>query len=163
MTMVKAFPSCDTASGIPENSAIIKIYEDGFTHGYDILLVAGWNGTYTRIAASVLQKHDQLLSTVSEDAIKVTSDTSSGIESFSDQEFITTVPTTTTSTTTMKVTTSTTSTSTSTTTTTTVPNEEIISIPREFLMYSVIIIGVIIGLLLVFVVVTKNTSSNKNE
>jgi len=163
MAMGNAFPSCGSATGIPENSAIIKIYEDEFVHGYDVLLVAGWNGTYTRIAASVLQKHNQLLSTISEDAIKVTSDTSSGIESFSDEEFVTTMPTTsttsTTSTTTIEITTSTTAESTSSTTT--VSSEEIIGIPKSFLTYSVIIIGVIIGLSLIFMIISRKKPSEK--
>jgi len=163
MLMTKAFPSCDSASGIPENSAIIKIYNDGFIHGYDVLLVAGWNGTYTRIAASVLQKHDQLLSGVSEKAVKVTSAASSGITSFSDEEFITTVPTTSTTTsTTVHYTTSTSTTSTSSTTT--LPSSMEISIPKSFQVYSLIVIGVILGLSLIFIIISrKKPSETKQE
>jgi hypothetical protein len=156
MIMGLTFPSCDSVSGIPENSAIIKIYEDGFVHGYNVLLVAGWNGTYTRIAASVLQKHDQLLSGVSEKAVKVTSATSSGIKTLSAQELATTMPTTsstTTSSTTVNYETSTTSTSTSsTTTTTTVPSISKISIPKSFYLYSLIFICVIIGISLIVII-----------
>ena len=161
MIMVKGFPSCDSASGIPENSAIIKIYEDGFLHGYDVLLVAGWNGTYTRIAASVLQKHDQLLSGISEKAIKVTSATSSGITSFSDEEFVTTIPTTsTTSSTTVSTTTSTsTIPMSSTTTTTTIPSNTVMNIPKSFYFYSLIIITVISGLLLIFWIISRSKPS----
>jgi hypothetical protein len=156
MIMGLTFPSCDSASGIPENSAIIKIYEDGFVHGYNVLLVAGWNGTYTRIAASVLQKHDQLLSGMSEKAVKVTSATSSGITPLSEQELLTTSPTTTiitttttsTSSTTMLVTTYTTS---SSTTTTPIFSSNLkINIPKSFYLYSIIIIGIILVFSLIF-------------
>ncbi len=159
--MVKAFPSCDLASGIPENSAIIKIYEDGFMHGYNVLLVAGWNGTYTRIAASVLQKHDQLLSGVSEDAVKVTSATSSGIEAFSDEEFVTTVLTTSTTTTTSTTVPHMTSISSTSTSTTTIPSDTTTGIPESFLIYSLIVIVVIVGLSLIFVIISRKKTTEK--
>lgn len=163
MLMVKAFPSCDLASGIPENSAIIKIYEDGFMQGYDVLLVAGWNGTYTRIAASVLQKHNQLLSGVSEKAVKITSATSSGITPFSDEEFITTVPTTSTTTPAAANISETTTIITSTSTTTTVPSEEEIGIPRSFYIYSLIVIVVIVGLSLIFIIISRRKSPETKQ
>lgn len=214
MIMEKDFPSCDEDLGIPEEAAIIKIYEDGFVEGYNVLLVAGWNETYTRIAASVLQKHDLLLSDISEDTIIVTSATSSGIEPFSDEEPVTT---TTTATTTIPeicncpdycelgdawqgecqwssaigkyvcvyhlidcpdddcvvssgiarcpnvITTSTVSNTltTSTTITTTIPNSDEVSIPKSFLVYSLIVICVVLGFLLIFVIATKKPSEKR--
>lgn len=52
--MGKIYPSCGLESGIPKDSAIIKIY-DGFKPGYYALVVSGWNDSYIRIAASVLK------------------------------------------------------------------------------------------------------------
>jgi hypothetical protein len=77
----KTFPSCASESGVAENSAIIKVY-DGFTSGYYVLVVSGWDDSYTRIAASFLKKHDQYLSDKYVKAVKVTSESSSGITSY---------------------------------------------------------------------------------
>jgi len=78
LIMGKNYPSCGLESSIPENSAIIKIY-GGFTSGYYALVVSGWNDSYTRIAGFVLKKHDQFLSDKFVKAVKVTSESSSGI------------------------------------------------------------------------------------
>jgi hypothetical protein len=158
MIMVKAFPSCNSALGIPENSAIIKIYEDGFVHGYDVLLVAGWNGTYTRIAASVLQKHSQLLSGMSEKAVKITSATLSGITPFSEEEFVTTIQTSTStssSTSTLYQTTSVSQTNENSTIVTTLPTSNEIGIPKSFYVYSLIIVVLIVGISLIVMICSR--------
>ena len=158
MLMGKAFPSCDTATGIPENSAVIKIYEDGFVHGYDVILVAGWNETYTRIAASVLQKHDQLLSGMSEKAVKVTSATLFGITEFSEEEFVTTVLTTTTTTSTTLFVTSTSmplEIPTGIPRTSAVSGDNEMTLPKPFYVYSLILIILIVGVSIIAMVLSR--------
>jgi len=57
----------------------IKIYEDKFTTGKVVLLVAGWDAIDTRTSASVLQQYATLLKGSTATAIKVTSATATGI------------------------------------------------------------------------------------
>lgn len=114
--MKKTYPACGQESGIPEDSAIIKIFDDGFQDGYDVLVVAGWDDSYTTMAASVLQKHKELLSDKDVKAVKVTSVSSSGITSWLEEETTTIKETTTTTIKSDKTTTSSTTTNIGTTT-----------------------------------------------
>ena len=96
LAMKKTYPACGDNSGIPKNAAIIKIYDDCFQDGYDVLVVAGWDDFYTKMAASVLQKHNQFLSDKNVKAIKITYASSSGITEWSEEEATTTTLRTTT-------------------------------------------------------------------
>ena len=113
--MKKTYPACGGESGIPENSAIIKIFDDGFQDGYYVLVVAGWDDSYTTMAASVLQKHNELLSDKDVKAVKVTSASLSGITPWLEEE-TTTIPSKITTTIKSEVTTTSTTTSIGTTT-----------------------------------------------
>ena len=54
--MSKTYPSYGADSGIPENKAIVKLYENGENVA---LLVAGWNAADTRRATSVVAKYGE--------------------------------------------------------------------------------------------------------
>jgi hypothetical protein len=51
------YPAEGAASGIPENAAIIRMYENAFGGSNTALVVAGWAAADTRAATSVLQNY----------------------------------------------------------------------------------------------------------
>ena len=172
LIMGKTYPSCGPETGIPEDSAIIKIY-DGFTSGYYALVVSGWNDTYTRMAASVLKKHNQFLSDKYVKAVKVTSESSSGITPYYETLKLTTTSKVTTSifTTATYFVTSTFTTSTILTTSTIISttkpvNQEIIDDPKPFLGIPIIfwivisiVIFLVLAIFLMFLFKRKETLS----
>jgi hypothetical protein len=50
-----SFPTCGAASGVPEDAAMIKLYEDHFAAGKSVLVIAGWSAADTDLAARVVQ------------------------------------------------------------------------------------------------------------
>jgi len=73
------FPACGSASGVPENAALIKVFDGVFTPGKVVLVVAGWEAGNTRTAASVLQQYGTLLAGSTATAVKVTAANAAGI------------------------------------------------------------------------------------
>lgn len=164
LIMEKDYPSCGSESGIPENSAIIKIY-DGFTSGYYVLVVSGWNDTYTRIAASVLKKHDQYLADKFVKAVKVTSESSSGITSY-DVVTSTTIPSVTTTLTMISTTVNTqvmTTTIASKITTSTQMTTTTTAINQEDDKSKLILVGVIFGVIIFLVLTVLLMSLSKRK
>ncbi len=53
------YPACGAASGITANTAMIKEVDNKYASGQNIVLVAGWSASDTRLAADVLQNYDQ--------------------------------------------------------------------------------------------------------
>jgi hypothetical protein len=50
-----AFPTCGADSGVPEDAAMIAVYEDHFAAGKSVLVIAGWSAADTDLAARVVQ------------------------------------------------------------------------------------------------------------
>jgi hypothetical protein len=50
-----AFPTCGADSGVPEDAAMIAVYEDHFVAGKSVLVIAGWSAPDTDLAARVVQ------------------------------------------------------------------------------------------------------------
>jgi hypothetical protein len=50
-----AFPTCGADSGVPEDAAMIAVYEDHFVAGKSVLVIAGWGAAETDLAARVVQ------------------------------------------------------------------------------------------------------------
>ncbi|HLC59480.1 MAG TPA: hypothetical protein VJH34_03065 [archaeon] len=53
------YPTCGAASTVTKDTAMIKVVDDKFATGKQVLWIAGWNAADTRLAASVLQNYDQ--------------------------------------------------------------------------------------------------------
>jgi len=75
------YPTYGSSGLFPYTSGqgYIKIYDGFYTPGKVVLLVAGWDASDTRNAASVLQQYATLLKGSTATAIKVTSATATGI------------------------------------------------------------------------------------
>lgn len=67
-----SYPSYGSASGIPENAAVIRIVDDAFTAGKTAVIVAGWEADDTRLATSVLQQAATKLAGVTATSATVT-------------------------------------------------------------------------------------------
>jgi len=61
------------------NFGMVKVIDDGFAVGHQVVVVAGTRAADTRLAANVLQQYDTLLSGQNASAIEVTSLSASGI------------------------------------------------------------------------------------
>jgi len=64
--------------GTPKNAAIIKILDDKYASGHQVVLVAGWEAADTKLAAHILQNYDQ--ATVSGKLVGKSSITVSGTD-----------------------------------------------------------------------------------
>lgn len=77
--MGKNYPAYGAASGIPENAALIQVFDGAFTTGKVALVVAGWEADNTRLATSVLQNYDKYLKGVTASKVTVTGTTAAPV------------------------------------------------------------------------------------
>lgn len=66
------FPSYGAASGIAENTVLIQRFQDFFTPGEVVVLVAGFTADNTRLGTSVLQQYATKLAGVTANAVTLT-------------------------------------------------------------------------------------------
>jgi hypothetical protein len=68
------YPTRGVESGIPENKGMIKVIDDPYETGNDVvvIVVAGWEAEQTRAASSVLQKYGEKLAGVTAAEVEVT-------------------------------------------------------------------------------------------
>lgn len=67
------YPTKGVASGIPENKGMIKVIDDPYETGKDVVVVvvAGWEAEQTRAASAVLQKYGDKLAGVTAAEVEV--------------------------------------------------------------------------------------------
>lgn len=65
------YPSFGSASGIPENAALVRIIDDAFTTGKSAVVAAGWTADDTRLATSVLQQAATKLAGETSDSVQI--------------------------------------------------------------------------------------------
>ena len=54
--MGKTYPAYGADSGIPENAALVKVFQDAFATGKAAVLIAGWSASDTDLACNAIQQ-----------------------------------------------------------------------------------------------------------